>query len=65
MLKDFLMELEKEQEALSPHSDSQCAIDFANNLVYHDRTKHIDVWYHFIRKMLKDCVLLLLKVHTS
>jgi len=45
--------------------DSQSAIDLANNPVYHDRIKHIDVRYHFIRKMLKDDVFLLLKIHMS
>ena len=39
-------------------------INFANNPVYHDRTKHIDVRYHFIRILLKD-VLSLMKIHTS
>ena len=50
---------------LSLHSNNQSAIDLANNLVYHNRTKHIDVWYHFIRKMLKDGVFSLMKIHTS
>jgi len=39
-------------------------IDFANNLVYHDKTKHIDVRYHFIHIFLKDGVLSLVKIHT-
>ena len=62
-LNDCLNELRKEQEAPSLHSDSQSAIDLANNLVYHKRTKHIFVRYHFIHKMLKDVVFLFL--HTS
>jgi len=40
----------------SLYSDSQSAIDFANNPGYHDRTKHIDVWYHFICILLKNGV---------
>jgi len=60
-LKDFL----KEQEAPSLHNDNQSAIDFANNSVYHCRTKHIYVQYHFIHKLLKDGVFSLLKIHTS
>jgi len=58
-------ELGKEQEAPSLHSDSHSAIDLANYLVYHDKTKHIDMWYHFIHKLLKDCGFSLLKIHTS
>jgi len=60
-----LKELEKEQEALSLHSNSQSAIDLANNPVYHDRMKHIDVRHHFIHQLLKDGVYSLLKIHTS
>ena len=30
-------------------SDSQSSIQLCKNLVFHDRTKHIDVRYHFIR----------------
>jgi len=60
-----LKELRKEQEAPSLHSDRQSTIDLANNLVYHDKTKHIYVRYYFIRKMLKNGVFLLLTIHTS
>jgi len=43
-----MKELGKEQVTPSLHSDSQIAIDLANILIYHDRTKKIDVQYHFI-----------------
>jgi len=49
----------------SLHSDSQSAIDLANNAVYYGRTKHIDVQYYFIQIFLKDDVLSLVKIHTS
>ena len=52
MVEYFLKELRKEPEAPSLHSNSQSTIVLANNSVYHDRTRHIDVQYHFIRKML-------------
>jgi hypothetical protein len=32
--------------------DNRSAIDLSKNDIYHDRTKHIDLRYHFIR----DCV---------
>jgi len=63
--KDFLKELRKKKKAQSLHSDSQSMIDLANNPVYHDRKKHIDVWYHFIRKLLEDGVFSPLKIHMS
>ena len=37
----------------------------AKNLVSHAKTKHIDVKYHFIRDMLEDKLLELMKVHTD
>ena len=64
-LIDFMQELDKEQVTPSLHSDSQNAIDLTNNPIYHDRTKHIDVRYHFINILLKDNVLSLVKIHTS
>jgi len=63
MAEGVLKELEKEQEAPSLHSDNQSAVDLAKNPVYHNRTKHIDVWYHFICKLLKDGVFSLVKIH--
>ena len=33
--------------------DNRWAIDLAKNLVFHGRSKHIDICYHFIR----ECVL--------
>ena len=60
-LKDFIKELGKEQVTSSLHSDSLSTIDLANNPVYHDRTKHIDMRYHFINILLKDGVLSLVQ----
>ena len=34
------------------HSDSQSAIALARNPVFHSKSKHIDVQYHFIRNVL-------------
>ena len=60
-----MKELGKEQVIPLLHSDSQSAIDLDNNPVYHDRTRHINVRYHFIHILLKDKVLSLEKIHTS
>ena len=49
-----MKKLGKEHVTSSLHSDSQSIIHLANNLVYHGRTKHIDVQYHFIRIFLKE-----------
>ena len=47
------------------HCDSQSAIMLAKNPVFHAKTKHIDVKYHFIRDMLEDKLLELVKVHSD
>jgi len=42
---------------LSPtvlHVDNQSAIAIAKNPEFHDRTKHIDVHYHFLRQVIED-----------
>ena len=49
----------------SLHCDSQSAIMLAKNPVFHQKTKHIDVKYHFIREVLDDKLLELVKIHTD
>ncbi|MCO5586568.1 hypothetical protein L7F22_040509 [Adiantum nelumboides] len=46
------------------HCDSQSAIQLACNPVYHSKTKHVDVKYHFIKEMVEDKQVQLVKVHT-
>ncbi|MCO5588028.1 hypothetical protein L7F22_041982 [Adiantum nelumboides] len=41
--------------------DSQSAICLAKNAMFHARTKHIDVRYHFIREVLEDGLITLVK----
>jgi hypothetical protein len=36
------------------YTDSNSAIELAKNPLYHHRTKHIDIQYHFIREKIKD-----------
>ena len=43
---------ECELEATAVHCDNQSGIRLSENLVFHDRSKHIDIIYHFLR----DCV---------
>jgi ATP-binding cassette subfamily B (MDR/TAP) protein 1 len=47
------------------HSDSQSAIHLAKNSAFHSRTKHIDLRYHFIRSLIEDGVLKLVKIAGS
>ena len=47
------------------HSDSMSAIHLARNPIFHAKTKHIEIRYHFIREVLEDKRLELVKVHTD
>jgi hypothetical protein len=47
------------QQAVRLDCDSQSAIFLAKNPVYHSKTKHIDVQYHFVRDMVEEKVVLL------
>lgn len=61
-LKNFLNELGKEQNNASMFSDSQSAISLAKNPVFHSRCKHVQLRYHFIRELINDGDLSLLKI---
>ena len=53
-LQELLRELCIGQEEITIFFDSQSAFQLAKNQVYHSRTKHIDIRYHFIREILQD-----------
>eukprot|EP00253_Pinus_taeda_P015216 PITA_15216 len=44
--------------------DNQSEILLAKNPAYHSKKKHIDVQYHFVRDMIEDRMVLLVKVDT-
>jgi len=50
---------------LKINCDSMSAIYLAKNQVYHVRTKHIDVRCHFIREILDEGDIELLKIYTK
>lgn len=64
-LKGLLEELGKEQENCVLHSDSQSAIHLAKNPALHLRTKHIPMRYHYIRELVENEVLKLMKIPGS
>jgi len=61
-LKNLLKELGKGQDEPSLFSDSQSAICLARNPILHSRCKHIELKYHFIRNLINDGDLILLKI---
>jgi hypothetical protein len=52
------------QQVVRIDCDSQSAIFLAKNLTYHSKTKHIDIQYHFVRDMVEENKVLLMKVDT-
>jgi hypothetical protein len=42
-----------EMEAIMILCDNQSCIKMMENLVFHDKSKHIEIWYHYIRDMVQ------------
>ena len=57
-----MKELDKEQNNSVLFCDSQSAIHLAKNPVFHVRTKHIQLKYHFIKSLIEEGTLLLEKI---
>lgn len=54
-LARLLAELKnKEADAVTLKIDNESAIALSKNPVFHDRSKHIDVRYHFIRECVEE-----------
>ena len=64
-LQGLLGDLGIEQKHVKVHCDSQSAIHLAKNQVYHARTKHIDVRYHFVREILEEGGVIIQKIQTT
>ena len=56
-LQGLLDDLRIDQDLLKINCDSISVIYLANNHVYHAKTKHIDVTFHFIWEILGECVI--------
>ena len=64
-LQELLDDLEMDQDLLKINCDSMSAIYLVKNQVYHVRTKHIDIRFHFVRKILDEGDIELQKIHTK
>ena len=64
-LKRFLQVLGLKQGEYVVLCNSQSAMDLSQNAMYHARTKHIDVRYHWLRDVIEDRIMKLKKVHTD
>ncbi|GJY23881.1 retrovirus-related pol polyprotein from transposon TNT 1-94 [Tanacetum coccineum] len=64
-LRGLLEELGVEFNTVAVNCDNQGAIHLSRNHVFHERTKHINVRYHFIREVLEAKTVKVLKVGTE
>ncbi|GJY90752.1 retrotransposon protein, putative, ty1-copia subclass [Tanacetum coccineum] len=64
-LRGLLEELGVELNTMAVNCDNQGAIHLSHNHVFHKRTKHINVRYHFIREVLEAMLVKVLKVGTE
>ncbi|CAK9818809.1 Retrovirus-related Pol polyprotein from transposon TNT 1-94 [Anthophora quadrimaculata] len=65
-LRRFLQTLGFElQSKIQMYCDNQGAIKLAENPVFHNRTKHIDVRHHFVRDALRDEAIRLIYIPTG
>lgn len=51
--------------SMTVYCDNQSALYIVENLVYHERTKHIELDCHFVRECVQSKLLLLLYISTS
>ncbi|CAA0842075.1 cysteine-rich RLK (RECEPTOR-like protein kinase) 8 [Striga hermonthica] len=61
-LKGLLCEIDLLEKDVIVFSDSQSGIQLCKNPVFHDRTKHIDVRFHFIRDIVSKGLINLEKI---
>ena len=64
-LRGLVIELGVPQSTTVVYSDSQSAIHLTKNDVYHSKTKHISVKYHYVRDTVVPGEIVVKKVHTS
>ncbi|AAF19226.1 Highly similar to Ta1-3 polyprotein [Arabidopsis thaliana] len=64
-IKGLLQDMGMQQDKVKIWCDSQSAICLSKNSVYHERTKHIDVRFNYIRDVVESGDVDVLKIHTS
>ena len=64
-LKQLLSDLEFKNVQIDVGVDNQGALLLARNPVFHERSKHIDIKYHFIREEIQKGNVNLFYVHTT
>lgn len=62
LLKDMIGELDITQASMKIHCDNQSVIHLENHQVYHEKTKHIEIRFHFVRDMIESKEIVVEKV---
>ena len=53
------------QEHLTIYCNNTSVIHISKNPIQHSRTKHMEIWHHFIQELVKDVTLTLEFIHTN
>jgi hypothetical protein len=64
-MKKLLFDYGFTQETMVIHCDNTSAINISKNTVQHSRTKHIDIWHHFIRDLVESREVTLMFIPTE
>ncbi|KAJ3678046.1 hypothetical protein LUZ60_001849 [Juncus effusus] len=64
-LKGFVGEMPSLEGPITVYCDNQSAIHLTKDHMYHEKTKHIDVKYHFVRDVVADGEVLMKKIGTE
>jgi len=64
-MRKLMEELGHKQKKIPLYCDNQCALHIERNSMFHSRTKHIDVQYHFVCEVVKDESVDFKKMHTK
>jgi len=64
-LRSLVDNLGLKQDITIVYCDSQNVIHLSKNQMYYERTKHIDVHYHFLREIISQGNIIVKKIDTS
>ena len=64
-LRGLILKPGYKQDSVRIHCDSHSAIALSNNTIHHERTKHMDTQFNFIRDIITKKIISLAKSHTS
>ena len=64
-LRQLLLDLKYPELKINLYVDNRGAIELGKNPVHHQRSKHIDIRYHFLRQKVSEGIVSLLKVSSA